>query len=79
MNSRYEQALPLMRSEVVKAGRAKLGRELSAVEQSGIERISSLLRLEATWQSFSSADCSAEQVERDLLFFSQASQFIDLD
>lgn len=78
MSSKHEEMLSLMHSEVAKAARAKLGRELSAVEQSSIERISSLQRLESTWRAFSSAAYSPEQVGHDLLFLSQASEFVGL-
>jgi len=74
MNNKYQEALPLMHSEVVNAAQAKLGRPLSVAEISGVQRIDSLMRLESLWQAFSSPACLPEQVEKDLSFFSEQGQ-----
>jgi hypothetical protein len=74
MNSKYQEALPLMHSEVVNSAQAKLGRPLSVAEISGVQRIDSLMRLESLWQAFSSPAYLPEQVEKDLSFFSEKGQ-----
>ena len=72
MNSKYQEALPLMRSEVLKAAQAKLARPLSEVEVSAVEYVHSLMRLESLWLAFSSPIYFAEQVEKDLHSLSEA-------
>jgi len=74
MNNKYQEALPLMHSEIINAAQAKLGRQLSETEISGVQSIVSLMRLESLWEAFSDPAYLAVQVEKDLLFISGSSQ-----
>jgi hypothetical protein len=74
MNNKYQEALPLMHSEIINAAQAKLGRQLSEAEIFGVQSIVSLMRLGSLWEAFSAPAYLAVQVEKDLLFISGSSQ-----
>lgn len=69
MNDRYQEAIVGCRADIIAAGAAKLGRELSPAERAGIGRIASLMLLESVCQSFTSEMYSAQRVEADLRYF----------
>ncbi len=69
MNDRYQEAFAACRADVTAAAVARLGRELSHEEHVGIERIGSLMMLEAVYRSFASDSYPLETVESDLRYF----------
>ena len=68
MKDRYQEAADLYRSDIFAAAEAKLGREVSADERTGVERLS-LMMLEAIYRSFTSDGYTADKIESDLRFF----------
>ena len=74
MNDRFQQALQSSQIETIAAAETKLGRALSADDRAGIERVASLMMLEALYRSFTFPDYTPAEVESDLRHFANQTE-----
>lgn len=64
--NRFEEALLACRADVVAAAESKLDRALSPEERAGVDRMVSLMKLEALHRAFASPVSSPTDVENEL-------------
>lgn len=71
MGGEFELALELARQEMIVAAERKLARPLTENELAGIERISSLLRVESYCRAFTSTAFTSAEVIADFKFLTK--------
>ncbi|MDX2041229.1 MAG: hypothetical protein SF097_08270 [Acidobacteriota bacterium] len=71
MNEDVEQTRRLLQGNIVRLAESRLERALSAAENKAIEKIESLMMLEAIEQSFSHYSATANSIEKELSAISQ--------